>query len=299
MNKTILITGINGFLGTHAYSYYSERGFEVYGIDHNGSDKKNTIVNEVTYDCINSFNIKFDYILHFAGSGTVKEAHINPDKEKANTVSSTKSILEYMVKQNRNSKLIFSSSAAVYGNSYTRLISEEDYKEPISIYGEHKILCENLCNEYATKYNLNISIIRYFSVYGEGIRKQLLWDFCNTVKTNFNNLVINCFGTGKEKRDFIHVKDAILLSALIFEKNEGFNIYNGGTGIETKVEDIMRKICFNLNYKGKLNFTSKQSSEDPQSITANISKIKNLGFTSTISIKEGIHRYVEWFKRSN
>ena len=293
MNKKILITGINGFIGSNCKEFYEANGFEVYGIDINGTPIKNIIIGDVNIKNIKVFNQEFDTIIHLAGTGTVSMAQNNSEREKEKSVGSCKEILEYINKYNSKACLIFSSSAAVYGNSFKEHISEHDKTNPISVYGQHKLEAEKLCKEYAEKYNLNIKIARIFSVYGNGLKKQLLWDFSSRLNKAQDEIL--CFGNGNEKRDFIHITDLINLFELIRKEPFGFDIYNCASGVETTVKEIISHII-SFNKKNiNLQFDNLKREGNPEILIANIEKVKKIGFVPKKTLEEGIKDYVKWF----
>ncbi len=293
--KKILITGINGFIGSNCSKHFCENGYDVFGIDIFGDDKENFIKGEVNTENLKSFNQEFDTIIHLAGSGTVGASQKEPELERNKTVGSTEQIFEYIKKYNKNAKLIYSSSAAVYGDSYDRPIKETDKLHPISYYGQHKVEAEELCEKYYKEYGISSMVIRFFSIYGEGLKKQLLWDFTNRVNSNITNKSIPCFGTGKEKRDFIHIKDAVALIELIMNK-DGYDIFNCGTGVPTEIDDVLKSICAEIDYTGGLIYDNINKQGDPKCLVADIFKAKKIGYSPEIAVSKGISQYVHWFK---
>lgn len=299
MNKKILITGINGFIGSNCAKYFAQKGFEVFGVDIFGECTYNFIRGEVNLKNLKSFNQEFDVIIHLAGSGTVGTAQKAPELEHLKTVGSAEHILEYIRLYNEKTKLIYSSSAAVYGDLYDYKISENDTLNPISIYGQHKVEVEKMCENYHNNFGLNINIVRFFSIYGEGLKKQLLWDFCNRVTKNPNLKTLPCFGTGQEKRDFIHINDALQLIDILVEKNNKFEIINCGTGQEISVHKILELICDKFNFTGELVFDNIVKEGDPKSLVSNIEKALSIGYNPTTKVEDGIRKYVQWFKQIN
>lgn len=297
--KKILITGKNGFIGSNCAEYFAKKGYEIFGIDMLGESSSNFVQGEVNLENIKFFNQKFDAIIHLAGSGTVGIAAKSPDLEHLKTVGSTEHILEYIRLYNQNAKLIYSSSAAVYGDMYDSAISEDAELNPISVYGKHKVEVEKLCKEYNEKFGLNINIIRFFSIYGEGLKKQLLWDFSNRVCHNFNLKILPCFGTGEETRDFIHIQDALDLIDLLINTEEKFIILNCGSGKSIKVCELLNLVVKELNYKGELIYDNISKEGDPKSLIANIERAKLIGFKAKVDINDGIKKYVGWFKKNN
>jgi len=294
MIKKILITGGFGFIGSNAVRYFSNN-FEIFVIDIFGKNIKNFIQGEVDIDNLKKFDTKFDYILHFAGSGTVSSAQKSPEIEYAKSVLSLKHLLDYCVKQNNNAKIIFSSSAAVYGNKYDIPIKEDFELNPISVYGKHKIEAENLLKKYYEEYGIKSNIIRFFSIYGNGLKKQLLWDFSNRLK-NIKDNKINCFGTGHEKRDFVHISDCLSLVDILINSNIDFGIFNGASGQETEIDTMLRLLCKEYNINKELLYDNIARDGDPFYLCADIGNAYELGFTPKVSVEAGIHKYASWFK---
>ena len=295
--KKILITGINGFIGSNCKEYFKNKGYDIFGIDLSGQEEKNVLIGEVDEPNLVSFNAQFDYIIHLAGSATVSMAQNAPEIEKTKSVNSTKQLLEYIKKYNKNARLIFSSSAAVYGNDYNRPISENDKLNPISVYGLHKLESENLCEFYANNFDLDIKIVRIFSLYGNGLKKQLLWDFSNRAINAQKDLI--CFGSGQEQRDFIHISDLLNFFEILLMQDKFFDYYNCAYGSSLTVRDIMENILREMNLDLKLNFDNIKREGNPQILIANIEKARKIGFNPKINFEKGIKDYVKWFKKNN
>lgn len=293
--KNILITGVNGFIGQNCYKYFSKNN-DVYGIDLSGNaHNKKILIADVIEENITKFNVKFDFIIHLAGSGTVSEAQERPEDEKRKTLNSLESILEFMKNSNLNARLIFSSSASVYGDKHANIIKEDSQINPISLYGEHKVAAEALCTKYAALYDLDIKIIRFFSLYGIGCKKQLLYDVLTRIK-NANSDILTCYGTGNEIRDFINIKDAIDFINIVMSQDKSFEVYNCGTGIPITVNKIINLLIKNSKKNIVPVYDNIERTGNPQSLVADINKAKELGFTPKIQIEEGVKEYVEWFK---
>lgn len=134
-----------------------------------------------------------------------------------------------------------------------------------------------------------------FSVYGEGLRKQLLWDLCNKLQASDEDIILG--GTGKEIRDWLHVSDA---AALIWDSqyasDKNIQIINGGTGHGTSVRDVAGMLLDSWGGQRKLGFSGNSRPGDPYSLLADISEASKLGFTPTIRLKDGIDNYVRWYQ---
>ena len=126
-------------------------------------------------------------------------------------------------------RLIVASSAAVYGADHGGPIAENAGLVPMSPYGQHKLMMEQLCRSYATTFGIRSTVARLFSVYGPRLRKQLLWDICSRLQQDGRTLDLG--GTGAEVRDWTDVRDVARLLACIAEQpqQEAFRVINGGS----------------------------------------------------------------------
>lgn len=293
----MLITGVGGFIGSKCLEFFKSN-YDIFGIDKNYNSGDNFKKGLVNLENLKSFNTEFDIILHFAGSATVAEAEDNPEEERRKTVNSTKDLLEFIRLHNKNAKLIYASSAAVYGNNHSEKIKEANCTEPISKYGKNKLEAEQLCREYSEKYNLDIKVIRFFSVYGEGLKKQVLWDFSNKLK-HLEESEIKCFGTGEELRDFTHISDVLNFINIVINQSKSFDIFNCGTGQACKIRNVLLKLTQYYNKNVNLNFENAVHNGNPVSLVANTDKAVSIGYKPKILIDTGLERYAKWFKEEN
>ena len=294
--KKVLITGISGFLGWHCAQKFLEQGYDVSGVDVIVPKNQNEInfrQSEVTFENLKIFDKIFDYIIHCAGGSTVGASIKSPYEEYEKTVSTTMAILEYIRLYSHKTKLIYPSSAAVYGNSYDRAIKEDDVILPYSPYGSYKYIVEELCRSYYKNFNVNSNIIRFFSIYGEGLQKQILFDACKKFKVSDNP---EFFGTGEETRDWLYITDAVELIYQIAINTDGFCILNGGSGQGTKIKDVIQILAKNLNKQNIWYFNNKVKEGDPKCYIADISTAKKIGWSPNVDLETGIAKYVKWFK---
>jgi UDP-glucose 4-epimerase len=196
---------------------------------------------------------------------------------------------------NPNAHLIYPSSPAVQGEHPDTPIKEEYIGKPASPYGYHKKIAEDLCQSYSEKFGLRASIVRLFSLYGNGLKKQLLWDACNKILNSRDEALF--WGTGEETRDFIHVDDVVLLFDKILEKNSSFMIINGGTGTKYTIKQIVGLIRSYLEKDIKIEFNNQVNIGNPQYYWADIEKLENIEFCNFLEFEDGLGRYVKWFRK--
>lgn len=301
--KTALVTGAHGFIGRYVAKHLSENGWYVIGVGHgnwiNTEEQKEWGVSEwfnsnLNVEILSNIKHPLDSIIHCAGSASVAYSFQNPLQDFEKGVLSLINVLDYARLFFSNTKIIVLSSAAVYGNANNSIISENDQPNPISPYGVQKKIAEDICKSYSINFGLQISILRLFSVYGNGLKKQLIWDACNKAKLG----IYDFFGTGKEVRDWIHVTDAAsLVYFLINTKLEDYSVFNGATGNGVEVAEIIKLIYEKLEISKMPIFNTKAKLGDPFGYIADVEKVKKLGWIPQTNLSKGIEEYVNWFKR--
>lgn len=293
----ILIIGSKGFIGSAALSFFKELDYDVLGCDvvTDYTDK-----NYFQIDATNSdYNVLFegnevDVCLNCSGAASVPLSIEFPMKDfNLNTVNVYK-ILEAIRNQQPNCRFINLSSAAVYGNPVRLPITEETELKPLSPYGIHKMQAEQICKEFYEYYKIKTCSVRIFSAYGNGLKKQLLWDLFK--KFTFDETV-ELFGTGNETRDFIHVNDVLRAIQLIIQKasfaGEEINLANGEEYSIATIAQLYKDI-FQSNKDVVFNKYVKAG--DPLQWRADISKLKALGYLQKTKFSEGVKEYIDWAK---
>jgi len=194
-------------------------------------------------------------------------------------------------------KIIFMSSAAVYGNPKRLPIRETDAPAPISPYGLHKWMCEQLCHYYNEVHGYRIRSVRIFSAYGSGLRKQLLWDIYQKYQSTGE---IRLFGTGDETRDYIHVTDIMQAISCILAYEGTEEIFNVANGEEVSIRELAH------TYAGKLgkpedivSFNGETKPGDPKNWRADISLLKSTGYRKQMQMEDGISDYVAWVQEQD
>lgn len=300
MKKKILITGSNGYIARHIAKKLKKKNFNVYGIgrskwvkkDYNKWGYLDHINGKLTKKNLSKYNFKFDFIIHCAGSGLVGFSRI---VDFNNNVKSTISLLEYIQKTQNKTKIIFMSSYAIYGNGFKYPVSEKFSTKPSSIYAINKKKAENLLLDFSRKYSLDLMILRIASLYGDGLKKQLIYDACLKISKG----LFNFYGTGKEKRDFIHISD--LVNIIEYFCLKGFfstNIINCGSGKGRQIKDVLELISSCFNVRNKIIFNKKKLNSNPLNLISNIKRLKRFGIEPNKNFRVGVKQYVKWFKEN-
>lgn len=301
MNKKVLITGAFGFIGRYTAKCFAKNGWKVIGLGHGEWSRqewqtwgiKEWHTTDITIDSLLNYAGEPDVIVHCAGSGSVGFSIDHPLQDFERTAQTTQYILEFVRVYSPKTKIVYPSSAAVYGAVNQIPTPEDSLLNPISPYGVHKKITEELCRLYAKQYNLSVAIIRLFSIYGAGLRKQLLWDACNKLEINDTFF----FGTGLETRDWVHVDDVASLLYLAHEKaNSTCPIVNGGSGAGILIKDVLSTVFSLFNRKDKPRFIGTKDIGNPMHYQADIQRIGAWGWKPKVNFHQGIEEYVRWYQ---
>ena len=302
MSELVLVTGAAGFLGGHIARHLSGVGFRVSGLGHGDRSSaewsrlgiSNWSSGEISISALASQTETPDIIVHCAGGASVSASVENPDMDFRRTVDTTRDVLEYVRLHAPRARVILPSSAAIYGDVARLPISENTPPAPISPYGLHKLLSEELCQSYARQYGLKVAIVRLFSVYGPGLRKQLLWDACEKLSRGDSTFS----GTGQELRDWLHVDDAVsLLAAAGEHASPCCPIVNGGSGQASTVAQVLQSLAEMFPKAAPLHFTGIARKGDPIGYEADTSRACAWNWRARVELPRGIAEYAAWYLR--
>lgn len=301
MKKTsILILGSNGFIGSHLVDHFLNSGLTVSGCD--VTDSINPAIafyklNKEYSALDNIINVqRFDYCINAAGNGNLNQSISDPEFDFNANTQFTFQILEKLRVFSPECKYLHISSAAVYGNPQSLPVAENSIINPISPYGWHKYLSELLCKEYHTLYGIRSAIIRPFSVYGPGLKKQIFWDVFE--KINSNQSEIELWGTGEETRDFIYIDDLCAAIHLIINNSSmSGDIFNVSSGNMTTIADAVNLLLYKMKTSVNVQFNGKVRAGNPDKWQADIKKINALGFLPSVNFEQGINKVADWLMK--
>lgn len=320
-NTKIIITGVLGFIGSHTAKAFKKAGYYVIGVDNKTSNLnlKNYVDELVLDDFVNIVSLltqkhNVDAIIHIAGTSLVGPSIKNPGLYYDNNVAKTNQMLHQLSLNNWKGKIIFSSSAAVYGNNFNFLIKETFNGSPVSPYGQSKKICEQLIEDHSKAHGFKSIALRYFNAAGCDNDKELgnVWNDTHLIPVIIRNLLKNTeftingndFDTndGTCIRDYLHVSDianAHVISVKLCDSFcEGeFRSYNLGTGKGYSNLEILKTIEEVTNQKIKYLFGSRRDG-DPSKLIADPDKfIKDTSwYPSNSSLKNIIETTYFWMK---
>jgi UDP-glucose 4-epimerase len=307
---TVWITGANGFIGRHLAAALAAGGHSVHGIGHGAmedADRQrlglkhwlNGDIDAANLNALASRSGPPSAIFHLAGGSSVGLSIAQPFEDFSRTVGTTARLLEWLRTSAVDCRLIAASSAAVYGTGHDGPIAVDASTVPMSPYGQHKLMMEQMCRSYAVTFGVRSTVVRLFSVYGPNLRKQLLWDICSRLQGGERNLTLG--GTGAELRDWTDARDVVRLLATIRElpQQASFDVINGGSGLGTSVAGVAAMIVKQWGGNIAVNYSGVVREGDPVSLLADNAGLRRLGFDWRIPVERGFADYVSWFREHN
>lgn len=331
----VLITGMAGFIGFHLANKLSQSGYEVFGVD-NINDyysiqlkqdrlKKLGIQSQPTSNWTSnqSNNIHFrkldlanpndaaavfsdqvyDVVVHLAAQPGVRKSITHPELYFTSNLTATFNLLEQL-KLTPTTKLLMASSSSVYGHSDNTPYTEDQKTDaPVSLYAATKKSTEVIAHYYAHQYNIDTSLLRFFTVYGPWGRPDMaVYGFFNKI---MKDETIKVFNHGDLRRDFTYIDDIVDNIALLVEhrlknhKSENrisYEVYNIGNQSPVKLVDFISLIEKITGKEAQKEFLPMQPG-DVYETYADSSKIKKLlNFEYNTPLVKGLTTFFEWYK---
>ena len=325
----VLVTGIAGFIGFHVTQRLLSEGYFVVGID-NLNDyydvqlKKDRLKelgiheSDSTWESSNSqlsfirmdlqekdllLNLfsdnSFDYVVHLAAQAGVRYSLSEPQRYVDSNITGFLNILEgcrfHPVKH-----LIFASSSSVYGLNTKVPFSESDRTDsPISMYAATKKANELMAHSYSHLFNIPCTGLRFFTVYGPWGRPDMAMHLFT--EAILSDQAINIFNNGEMSRDFTYVDDvAESVFRVMLKPSEDqllpLKVFNVGKNEPQKITDFISEIETQANKKALKNFLPLQPGDVVETFADSESLFKYVKYQPTVSIKEGVSKFVQWFK---
>ncbi len=327
--KKILVTGASGFIGFHTIKKLLDSGFKVVGIDNinNYYDRKlkkdrlnilksskyskNFIFHKI--DLVNNNKLKdlfldysFDYVIHLAAQAGVRYSIDNPKKYVDSNLVGFNNLIE-ILKNYKIKHFIFASSSSIYGLNKKQPFSEDDITDaPISLYAATKKANELIAHSYSSLYELPITALRFFTVYGPYGRPDMA--YFKFTKSIIDGNVIDIYNNGKMRRDFTYVDDIVWGIFNLINKppkkkksydsnfDVPFRVLNIGNNNPVSLAHFVKSIEISCSMKAKKNYLPMQLG-DVKTTFADINKINRLiNFEPKTSIEVGIENFVKWYK---
>lgn len=330
----ILVTGGCGFIGSHTCCELLDNNYEVVVIDNLSNSKEDVIdkIKEITNKNLKFYkgdlcdkelvdkifkNENIDAVIHFAGLKAVGESVKKPLLYYRNNIDSTLTLLEVMSKYNCK-KLVFSSSATVYGNPKALPIKEDFPLQTTNPYGSTKLYIEGILKDlYNSDNEWSIAVLRYFNPIGAH-KSYLIGENPNDIPNNLMPYIVkvatkkleqlSIFGNdyntvdGTGVRDYIHVVDLAIghIKAIeLINKEKGIDFYNLGTGYGYSVLEIVKTFERVNNIKVNYKITDRRPGDIDACYADCSYALKKLNFKATKTIEEMVKDSYEYAKRNS
>ena len=300
-NKLVVVTGGAGFIGSHiAWELVKDNDVIVIDNLHTGKEEnvppgtKLVKADIRDYGAIADLVKQADYVFHEAAQVSVVESVRDPVFTEEVNVLGTINILKALLEG--HGKLIFASSAAVYGDNPNLPLKETERPKPLSPYGVTKATGEEYLRVFHELYGLPVVALRYFNVFGP---RQSANQYAGVISIFINRALKNeplvIFSDGKQTRDFIYVKDVVKANLLVAEsRRANGRVFNVATGKQTSILELAQKVIEITGANASIIFDKPRPGDIRHSL-ADISEIKKLGFEPEWSLEDGLRKTVEWY----
>jgi len=307
-NKKVLVTGGAGFIGSHLVDRLVKINALVTVVDNlSAGNLKNLELskNNIDFQKVDICNFKAisklirsqDIVFHLAANADVPLSIKKPHYDFKNNVLGGYNVLKSCMNSNVQ-KVLFASSAAVYGEPEYVPIDEKHKTNPISPYGAAKLSIERLGITYYKCFSLPFTAIRIFNNYGARQPRYVMYDLIKKLYKNNNYLEV--LGTGEQVRDYCYVEDGArcFILAAENEKSSG-EVYNLAGGNPVKIKDLVELIIKTLGLENvTVKYTGQSWKGDIVKLIADTKKTKNdLGFKPEMSLNKGIKKLTNWLRK--
>ena len=312
--KKVFLTGGAGFIGSSLTDNLLSQGYKVVCLDNFDNyyhksiklknienAKKNSNFKLIEGDIRNRTLLNklfsendFQLIVHLAAKAGVRPSVESPQEYFDVNINGTINILE-AAKEQGIKKMIFASSSSVYGNNEKIPFSESDFVDhPISPYAASKKAGELICYTYHELYQMDISCMRFFTVYGPRQRPDLaIHKFARLI---LEGKPVPVYGDGSFKRDFTYVDDIIFGINQAIESLNGYHIYNLGNSRTISVLEMISELEKALGKQAKIDFRPLQPGDVKLTFADITAANKDLNYNPRFDFSTGIKNFVDWLK---
>ena len=302
----VLITGGAGFIGSHILAQLQgRRDMDVVVFDNLSSGSKEhvpagmelvegDVCDEAAVDALFADH-HFDAVIHLAAQTMVPTSVEQPVLDCQINLEGVLHVLE-ACRIHGTGHILFSSSAAVYGDNLHIPLKETERLVPTSPYGITKMTTEHYLRVYHELYGMDATVFRFANVYGERQGEKgeggVVSIFCKLLSQRQG---ITVFGDGNQTRDFVYAGDIAqaIIRALPLK---GYHAMNVSTGQETSINDLIRSFEKAVGYTVPVQYTAPRTGDILRSVLSNEALKRDLGFVPAMDLEEGIRRTYDWYR---
>jgi len=304
-----LITGGAGFIGSNLAEKMVELGYDVIVLDNlNGGKLSNLkdIINRITFikcdirdkDSLRKLFRGIDYVIHLAAISSTAYSSAHPEETNEVNIAGTINVLAAAA-ENKVKRLVFASSAAVYGNAVGLPKKESSISQPVSPYGKAKLMCEHLCRLFYETFGLKSIILRFFNVYGPKASSSSPYSgvisiFISKLLSKKRPVIL---GDGNQTRDFVYVEDVIraIIASLNSPNKKIINSpINIATGKSASVNKMLKLLCVLLKQNVKPLHKEHRKGDIKHSLASITKARKEIKYRPRYSLEEGLKKTLNW-----
>jgi UDP-glucose 4-epimerase len=301
----VLVTGGAGFIGRHIAEHFHDRA-EVRVLDNlrsgfksnlSGLDCQLIVGSILDRDLVREAMKGVDFVFHLAAMVSVQESVQKPTECAEINAWGTAIVLEEAARA-RVKKLIFSSSAAIYGDNPAIPTIESMPAEPKSPYAESKYEAERHCRSFTDEGRLATVSLRYFNVFGpyQDPRGEYTAAVPAFIEKAIRDEPITIFGDGRQTRDFIYVKDVVAANAFFALESQATGVFNVACGRQITITDLALTVRNLTESSSTIDYGPERRGDVKHSV-ASVDKIRTAGFRPVCDLAEGLRATVEFFKK--
>jgi UDP-glucuronate 4-epimerase len=312
----VLITGVAGFIGSHLAERMIGLGWDVTGVDSFDPFYDPAVKRRNLAACLTSPRFQLieadirdaeamdramdsahDAVIHLAARAGVRPSIAEPLVYADVNITGTVVLLE-AARRHGAGRFLFASSSSVYGNAKKVPFSEEDNVDcPVSPYAATKKAGELICYTYHHLYRLNVTSLRFFTVYGPRQRPDLaIHKFARLIE---QGQPVPVFGDGSMTRDFTYIEDILDGIGAALDRCAGYHLYNLGESQPVSVNTLIAEMEAALGKKAQRQTLPLQPGDVDRTFADLARARQDLGYQPKTSIQEGLRRFVEWFRRES
>jgi UDP-glucose 4-epimerase len=306
----VLVTGGAGFIGSHLVDRLVEAGHDVVVVDNLSTGRKSNLPHSLGR---RSFRLlkadirkipsslaktigRVDRVCHLAAVTSVQQSVRDPVQTTSVNVVGTLNVLE-IAKALRARRVVFASSAAVYGAPITFPISEDAPVSPISPYGASKLASEHYLAAFEANHGVEAVSLRLFNVYGP---RQTASQYAGVIsifaRRSLREKSLQIYGNGSQTRDFIFVSDVVDATVSALEKNFKSRVFNIASGQEITILELAKNVKKITGTHSPLEFQPSRSGDIIRSVAEVSRARRELGFAAKTTMMDGLSATLQWFK---